>query len=79
MGLRALDIMKNGFSFFHGMNRYSGAAFPGLRGGVLDWTAVALVMATFWRRGNAPFVRLFYSRRPFCFSFTAGWPGRSLR
>jgi hypothetical protein len=30
MGLRALDIMKNGFFFFHGMNRYSGAAFPGL-------------------------------------------------
>ena len=26
-----------------------------LLGGVLDRAAVALVMATFWRRGNAPF------------------------
>jgi len=30
MGLCALDIMKNGFFFVHGTNRYSGAAFPGL-------------------------------------------------
>jgi hypothetical protein len=30
VGLRAVEIMQNGFSSVHGMNRYTGAAFPGL-------------------------------------------------
>jgi hypothetical protein len=92
MGLRALEIMQRGFFSVHGMNRYSGAAFPGLvavtfsalgvnvfslrlLGALLNWAAVALVMATFWRRGNAPFyvALLFASSLLFLFYSRVAW------
>jgi len=92
MGLRALEIMQKGFFSVHGMNRYSGAAFPGLLtvafstlgvnvfslrllGALLNWAAIALMMATFWRRGNAAFyvALLFASSLLFLFYSRVAW------
>ena len=92
MGLRALEIMQKGFFSVHGMNRYSGAAFPELvtvafsalgvnvfslrlLGALLNWAAVALVVATFWHRGKAPFYAalLFASSLLFLFYSRVAW------
>jgi hypothetical protein len=46
-----------------------------LFGAILNWAAVALVMATFWRRGNAPFYAalLFASSLLFLFYSRVAW------